>query len=447
MTPPVKINAFEVENMKRVRLVQVDCSGKALTVIGGDNGQGKTSVLDAIAYALGGEKFRPSNIQRDGAAGNATVAVRLSNGLLVERKGKNASLKITDATGKVGGQNLLDSLIGQMALNLPKFMAGSSREKADTLLRILGIGDKLAELEKAEATLYERRNAHGQVVRQKEGFVAEMAYYPDAPEVPITATALLQENGLLLQRNSDRQRQRNELANLQAKAENADNRMATLLAEKAQLQKQLVAVNERIETGNGIIADYAKQIADAKKTVAELQDESTAEIQEQIKNIEDINAKVRANLDRAKAEEDAKALKAQYDTMSGQLDAIRNERMALLVGAKLPLPELTVEKGELVYRGQLWDGMSASEQLIVATAIVRKLNPNCGFVLLDKLEQMDMTTLRTFGAWLEAEGLQAIGTRVSTGDECSIIIEDGMVLGAEVPATVAPTVVADGDDW
>ena len=67
----------------------------------------------------------------------------------------------------------------------------------------------------------------------------------------------------------------------------------------------------------------------------------------------------------------------------------------------------------------------------MATAIVRKLNPRCGFVLLDKLEQMDIGTLNEFGAWLEQEGLQAIATRVSTGGECSIIIEDGYVAGAE----------------
>ena len=77
--------------------------------------------------------------------------------------------------------------------------------------------------------------------------------------------------------------------------------------------------------------------------------------------------------------------------------------------------------------------MSGSQQLQVATAIVRKLNPKCGFVLLDKLEQMDLDTLQEFGAWLEQEGLQAIATRVSTGDECSIVIEDGYVVGAEQP--------------
>ena len=85
--------------------------------------------------------------------------------------------------------------------------------------------------------------------------------------------------------------------------------------------------------------------------------------------------------------------------------------------------------------------MSGSERLRVATAIVRKLNPQCGFVLLDKLEQMDLATLEEFGRWLEQEGLQAIATRVSTGDECSIIIEDGYVV-KEKKKEAAPII-----DW
>ena len=82
--------------------------------------------------------------------------------------------------------------------------------------------------------------------------------------------------------------------------------------------------------------------------------------------------------------------------------------------------------------------MSGSDQLRVATAIVRKLNPECGFVLLDKLEQMDLRTLTDFGSWLASEGLQAIATRVSTGGECQIIIEDGRVQGADITPAPQP---------
>ena len=82
--------------------------------------------------------------------------------------------------------------------------------------------------------------------------------------------------------------------------------------------------------------------------------------------------------------------------------------------------------------------MSGAEQLMVATAIVRQLNPSCGFVLLDKLEQMDIETMQQFGTWLSSVGLQAIATRVSTGGECQIVIEDGFVKG-ETGVQYAPT--------
>ena len=114
----------------------------------------------------------------------------------------------------------------------------------------------------------------------------------------------------------------------------------------------------------------------------------------------------------------------------------------MLKAAKLPLPELSVEDGELIYKGQKWDNMSGSDRLKVSTAIVRKLNPKCGFVLLDKLEQMDMRSLNEFGQWLEQEGLQAIATRVSSGDECSIIIEDGYVKGQDTTENTPKTPIS-----
>ena len=116
--------------------------------------------------------------------------------------------------------------------------------------------------------------------------------------------------------------------------------------------------------------------------------------------------------------------------LSKDIEEIRKARKSLLDGADLPLPGLSVKDGELLYNGQKWDCMSGAEQLKVATAIVRKLSPECGFVFVDKLEQMDLDTLKEYGTWLEGEGLQVIGTRVSTGDECSIIIEDGYVKDA-----------------
>lgn len=402
----IKINSLEFENVKRIKAVKLEPSANGLTVIGGKNGQGKTSVLDTIAWMLGGNKYMPSEPTRKGSVIPPSLKIVMDNGLIVERSGKNSSLKVIDPNGNKSGQRLLDEFISSLALDLPAFMNSSNKEKAKTLLQIIGVGEKLVEIERKEVELYNRRHTIGQIATQKANFAKEMTAYPDAPNEPVTASELIRQQQEILARNGENQKKRENLAKIEAHA----NALSDKIAE---LNRELTSVLADLET--------------ARKDALMLHDESTEELERNIADIEAINIKVRANLDKEKAEEDAKAYQQEYDTLSNQLDTVRKEKFDLLHNANLPLEGLSVEDGELTYNGFKWDNMSGAEQLKVSTAIVRKLNPNCGFVLLDKLEQMDVDTLNEFGQWLEAEGLQAIATRVSTGDECSVIIEDGYI--------------------
>lgn len=403
----VKISSFEIENVKRVKAVALEPTENGLTILGGKNGQGKTSVLDAIAWALGGNKFAPSKPYRDGSTVPPRLKVKLSNGITVERCGKNSSLKVIDEEGNRGGQALLDAFVSQFALNLPKFMNSNNKEKADTLLQIIGVGDKLYELETEENKLYNQRHAIGQIADQKKKFAAEMPFYEDMPSEPVSASELIKEQQDILARNGENERFRNEKKKLEDYAND--------------LSAQISKLNSEL---TGVLAKLEK----ARKTVGELHDESTAELEKSIAKIDEINRKVRANLDKEKADEDSKTYSEQYQALTMEIENIRLEKYNLLNNAELPLEGLSVEDKELTYNGYKWDNMSGAEQLKVATAIIRKINPECGFVLLDKLEQMDIDTLKEFAAWLEKEGLQAIATRVSNGDECSIIIEDGYAL-------------------
>ena len=139
----VKINSLEVENVKRVKAVVIQPNENGLTILGGNNNQGKTSVLDAIAWALGGNKYKPSNPYREGSVNPPNLKITMNNGLVVERKGKNSSLTVLDPEGNKGGQQLLNSFVEELAIDLPKFMESTSKEKAATLLQIIGIGDQL----------------------------------------------------------------------------------------------------------------------------------------------------------------------------------------------------------------------------------------------------------------------------------------------------------------
>lgn len=413
----IKINSLELENVKRVKAVKLEPTKNGLTVVGGKNNQGKTSVLDAIAWALGGAKYKPSQPQREGSLVEPQLHIELSNGIVVERLGKNGSLKVIDPSGQKGNQSLLDSFISQFALDLPKFMEADKNTKAKILLQIIGVGDQLSVFDKQESELYNRRTEIGRIADQKKKYADEMVQWDGVPEEIVSAAELIQQQQEILARNGRNQELRNQVKNLEAQK--------TLLEQRIEeAQKTLNAMHEQF-------AELMEKLSIANTNAKDLQDESTAELEDSIANIDSTNAKVRDNLNKQRAQEEADEYKRQYGDLTTQIEDIRKARMELLNGVEMPLKDLSVQDGELVYKGQKWDNMSGSDQLKVATAIVRKTNPQCGFVLLDKLEQMDIDTMNEFGKWLQDNNLQAIATRVSTGDECSIFIEDGYSVDKE----------------
>lgn len=410
----IKINKLEIENVKRVKAVKVEPTKSGLTVIGGKNKQGKTSVLDSIAWALGGERYKPSQAKREGSVTDPHLKIVLSNGLVVERKGKNSNLKVTDPDGKKGGQQLLNELIEELALNLPKFLTSTSKEKANTLLQIIGVQDKLRELESKEQDTYNERLLVGRDADRKKKYAEEQPYYQEAPKELISVSELIQQQQDILARNGENARKREKVTQYEW--------------EVSQHKETVTELKRKLHEAEVKLYESNQNLAMAKKDAIDLYDESTEELEQNISNVEAINIKVRANINKNKAEKEAEELRNSYDDLTKKIENIRQQKTDLLKNAELPLPELSVQDGEITYQGQKWDNMSGSDQLKVSTAIVRKLNPKCGFVLMDKLEQMDIDTMNEFGEWLEEQDLQAIATRVSTGEECSIVIEDGYVL-------------------
>lgn len=407
----MKITNFKLENVKRVELLEMQLQEKGLVVIGGKNGQGKTSVLDGIAAGLGGAKFIPSNLRNDDAKKPATIRIELNNGLVVERKGKNAALTVTDPEGKKAGQKLLDKFISAFALDLPAFLNATTKEKAQYLLDTLGIGDKLSDLERQEKELYDERTIVGRQGQSAAAHANELPEYPDAPLFGESISELAQQQQEIMQRNAKRQTAQDRVAECQNRIKSRTGLIATWEAEIEAAKKEIKKIQEDMRA----VGEMAKE-----------EPESTEEIEEKIRNIETNNAQIAANKAKADAESAAEKLRKEYAALTEKINSVRDERMALLDKAELPLKGLSVEDGELVFDGQKWDCMSGSQQLRVAAAIASAIKPECKFLLLDKLEQMDAETMREFGKWAEAQNLQIIATRVTTNpDECKIIIEDG----------------------
>ena len=323
---PVKILCISAENFKALKAFYCEPKPEGLTVIGGDNGAGKTSCLDVIAYALGGAKYRPSNPKRDGAIGDTTLHVELSNGLVVERKGKNLSLTVTDKDGARHGQELLDSFISEIAIDLPKFYNASAKEKAHMILATLGIEEKLAELAKREKEKYDTRTMVGREADKKQKAAEDMPWHEDAPAEPVSVSELVKQQQDILARNGIKEEHRRNFQAYHSELERVNMEMDRLSARREELFAKIKAAEDE---------DFTP--------------ESTAELEEQIANFEEVNRKVAENAERTRRLEEADALSDQRDALTKEIEEIRDERMALLKDADFPLEGLSVDdNGELV---------------------------------------------------------------------------------------------------
>ncbi len=426
----VRIACLQFENLKRVQAVQIVCEPNGLTLIGGRNGQGKTSVLDGIVWTLGGDRFRPSDPNHDGH--EAATHIELSNGITVERKGKNGALKVMGPDGQ-GGQTLLNQFVNTFALNLPKFMQATGTEKARMLLDAFpGLGEELDKLNDEVKRIYDERRSIGQIAERKQKHADDLPHIAGVPDEPLSGQSMAKRMQEALSHNARNDALRRDAAQAQENAEGCAHRVRMT----GKRVEELKAALEDAE------AEHSKALLDAKRaaasveaakaTAAELEDQDTSAIERELAEIEATNAKIRQNQVKAAAAQEAADLQEQYEAMTVELDMARSKRIKLLGSVQMPLDGLSIdEEGELLLNDQRWDGMSGSEQLRVAAAICAAVKPECGFVLLDRLEAMDLETLSEFGEWLSERGLQGIGTRVSTGEECSILIENGMVATPE----------------
>ena len=309
----LKINSFEIENVKRVRAVALEPTANGLTVIGGRNGQGKTSVLDALAFALGGAKHAPSQVQNSEGMAPARIDVTLSNGLHVVREGKNCSLKVTDPSGAKAGQKLLDGLIGELALDMPAFMAMDTAKKAKLLLHCLGVEDELEALDKEERALYDERTLANRDADRKAKYASELPEYPDAPDEPVDAAGIVSAL-------SDVARKCAQLDQASETEARLGRELLGLEREIDVLEANIRAKRERVEAIHGEIHAVQRLMSEPRPDGSELQ--------AQLEGIEETNRRVQANNDKANALDVAREAREISDALTGQIEAVRARRMA-----------------------------------------------------------------------------------------------------------------------
>jgi len=430
MDAGLRIVGLKSENIKR--LVAVDIRPKADVIqITGANGAGKSSVLDSIAYALGGKELIPAEPIRHGET-EAEVTVDLGE-MIVRRRWttKGSYLEVTGKDGvRLGSpQSVLDKLVGTLSFDPLAFSRLSTKEQKATLLDLLGIAQQLDGWEQKRAALYAERTG---VNRQLDTATARLNSIPtipdDVPDVPVDISALLAEANAIRRENATN-------AGLVAEQQSIVNAGEQKAPERARIEAEIVKLRQSLELAEktlaGIIAQHATDREAAKSAAAFILTipaaQSTEAIERQIASAEEVNRLVAAKHARSGHENLVKSLDADSKRLTKELEAIESAKSKSLATAKWPIPGLAFAANGVTYNDVPFEQCSSAEQLRVSLAIGMALNPKLRVLLIRDGSLLDSKSFAEVEKLAGENGYQVWIEQVDESGKVGIVIEDGEV--------------------
>lgn len=431
-----KIISLKSENVKRLQAIEITPAGNVV-VVAGKNGEGKTSVLDSIMYALGGAATFAKQPVRKGES-KATIEIELDD-LTIKRTisaNGNTSLVVMKKDGARYGtpQAILDGLVGKLSFDPLEFSRQKPETQAETLRRIAGLDFK-SEDSDAELVFAQRTIVNRDVKNLEARLAATSAPRSGLPETEQSTAEILERQQSAAAVNVENQKRRDMLED--AKRDTACYRQEKKINEEAivelqdelsKLQAKLTARENARDTINKELATATEKEQAIAKEVANLQDVSLSGFQEELSKLEETNRLVRAAVERRKIQADLHDKKTKSDEHSKRLKELEESKAKKIRDAKFPIDGLSVNSaGEVMFNDLPLEQASSAQQLRVSVAIGLALNPKLRVLLvrdgslLDEASRallLELATEHDAQVWLE---------QVGTEGDVSVIIENGMV--------------------
>ncbi|HNX27448.1 MAG TPA: AAA family ATPase [Phycisphaerae bacterium] len=415
-----KIIALKAENVKRLQAVEIRPDGN-MVVIGGNNGQGKTSVLDAITYTLAGKAACCDKPIRNGQT-RGEVSIETDDYVITRtftEAGGNVKVTNKDGARYDSPQGLLNKLCGTLAFDPLKFMQQDSRSQAETLKVLVGIDFSTLDLQRAE--FYAERTAVNHHIKNLEGQLAGMPEHSDVPAELLSMSELLAKLDAaqaINQQSVDRARY------IKAMETESDN----IKGQIAHAESQIDAWRKKLETLEASLAETQSVIRDNQKIQFEFKEADVQGIQTQIEQLESTNQKIRENQAKANVEVRLEDARGEAKILNERINSIDDKKAKKLAETQFPVDGLCFDGEGVTFNGVPLSQASGAEQLRVSAAIAAAMNPQLrvmmirdGSLLDEKSLQMlsDFAAVNDFQIWLEVVSTDA--------GKCSVIIEDGMV--------------------
>ena len=402
------------ENFKRLKAVRIVPKGSTI-VLNGDNAQGKSSVLDAIASGLGGAREAPEEPIRRGAR-RAKNVLRIDDPpFTIEqtftKRGLQMRLLGPDGEPLNRPQERLNELYDRKTIDPLAFerlseTADGRRQQRDTLRAIVGVD--FTEQDAQRAVLEAQRKTANGEVKRLTGLLDSMEYDPDAPDEVKDPAILVDE-----WQKADVERQ-----DFIAR----EGRLAARIQAVDELEAKIKTLQENVTAQRLWLETESAAVEEARAAIP-----NPATLREQIDTLNATNEQVRAKLSYRKTEDELTIQEELASSLTEQMRDIDAEKARLLSEVSFPVAGLGFDDDGVTFNGLPFKSASQAERLRVSTAIALALKPKLRVLLVRDASRLDATSLELMSKLAEEHDAQLWLERVGTHDEGAIIIEDGEV--------------------
>ncbi|MGV2853734.1 AAA family ATPase [Glutamicibacter sp. AGC13] len=401
----MKVISLTTTNYKRAKHVEIkpDPDGN-LVIVAGKNGQGKSSVLDSIAAALGGanSKTTPKPI-RDGE--DRAEIVLETEELTVTRvftpSGSRLTLTSKDGAKYPKAQAKLDELVGNLSMDPLAFTLLDDKKQLAQLLDLVDLPFNPDQLEAERKQVFDERTAVNRRVKEFESALAQFGELPaDLPSAEVSVSGLLSEYHEARNKNEVLQRSQQFVETLQAEIE--------------QLEEQLAKAKNDLSEALATVDPNAKPI------------DLTA-IQVQIDGAEETNRLVRKAQERGALSFQHEAAKGQANQLTAKLDQIAKTKADGLASAQFPVEGLGFTEEGVTYQGVPFKQASSAEQIRVSMAMAIALNPKLKVIRIQDGSLLDTDSLALIEETAQEHGYQIWLEVVGDDIEDAYTIIDGEV--------------------
>ena len=429
-----KLIKLNVENFKKIQAVEIEPEGN-VTIVGGMNEQGKSSLLDSISVLLQGKATKiPEPVRKGAKKAMITGEIQSSSwdafdSMIITRTitaAGNWYVKVQDKDGRAykSPEGMLKQIFGE-PVDPCEFIRQTSAERVETLKRITGLD--FSEMDAKRKEFYDERVLVGREVKQIEGSVKGMeAYYPEAPKEKVSVTALLEDLAGIQKGNQENDKKKGKLEAITEDVESVNQRINDMHMELRQIQDK---ITEAKKSYSNLVSSKLA----IRKEVKSLVYADEQEIKDQIAKAEETNNRIDANTKFDEKTEKLETKKSEYQNLTSNIQKIEDDKQAQLSKIDFPIDGLSFNENDVLYNDLPFNEkqLSSEELLRVSFAIAIAARPSLKNILIREGSLLDENNLKLIGQMAEDAGIHVFIEVVGNdAEKATILIENGEIKDA-----------------